>query len=214
MTDDTSTYPKYDAVMLLSGGLDSTVLAYWLKNRGYSAIALTFDYGQKARKELRCAEWVAKQLGFEHEVIKLPKTVFQSSSLLVNGQGSTVVPNRNMILLSIAVGYALSRHIYRVYIATHRNDWETYPDCRPEFYQALNLALMIGNDLQEPVIHTPFLYKSKADIVAIGHKLGVPFEKTWTCYEGQRKPCGKCSACVERKMAFEMARIEDPLWRR
>lgn len=204
------------AVMLLSGGLDSTVLAYYLKNLGLEVVALSFDYGQRHRKEINYAKRTANRLGFDHEVIELPKGVLKSSALVDSDlpkgfdpfdeiQKVTIVPNRNMIMLSIAVGYALSRNHDEVYIAVHKDDWEIYPDCRPEFYRAMNLAVMLGNEMEKDVIQTPFINMYRWEIVRLGKELHVPFDETWTCYEGREKPCEECAACLERKMAFDLA---------
>jgi len=213
-------------VSLLSGGLDSTVLLYYLLDRGYDVEALSIYYGQRHAKELQYAERTAQRLGIKHHILEIPTDILKSSALtgdkelpqgydpFDNIQTATIVPNRNAIMLSLAVGYALSRDIKAVGIAVHKDDWAIYPDCRPTFIGALNLALMLGNNLDFPPILSPFIYMTRAEIVQLGAELDVPFDQTWTCYAGGDEPCGQCAACLERKMAFEQAGIEDPYFRR
>jgi 7-cyano-7-deazaguanine synthase len=124
----------------------------------------------------------------------------------------TVVPNRNAIMLSIAYGVAVAEGASLVCFAAHAGDHAIYPDCRPVFVGALSDALMLGNEWAEPLpeVKGPFLNYTKAQIVAIGESLDVPWEKTWTCYVGKDKHCGKCGTCVERKEAFRLARVVDP----
>jgi len=211
-----------DCVMILSGGLDSTVLLYHLVDEGRFPLALTFDYGQKHGREIAMARLSAKELGIPHVVLTVPlDTIFTSSSLLHGGedipegdysienQKSTVVPNRNMILLSYAVGVAEDRGLKRVYYGAHRNDRAVYPDCRPEFIEALGTAARSGTYNQVELL-APFMTWSKTDIVMRGHALGVPFEHTWSCYKGHDAPCGRCGTCRERKGAFRNAGLNDP----
>ena len=208
-------------VVLLSGGLDSTILTYDMVNSGVELEALTFDYGQRHRKEIEYAKRTAEKLGLHHEVIKLPEGVLRSSALIDKElpkdvrptderQKVTIVPNRNAILLSIAVGYALSRGLDAVLISVHKDDWMIYPDCRPEFLGRFNEAMRVGNELDGPIVLAPYIVWHKWEIVKRGAILGVPFEDTWTCYEGGERPCGRCASCLERKEAFMFAGVEDP----
>ena len=122
---------------------------------------------------------------------------------------ATVVPNRNMIMLSIAAGWAISRRADRVAYAAHGGDHAIYPDCRREFIDALGEAIIIA-DWHPVRLYGPYVAISKADVVALGQKLGVPFDRTWTCYKGRTKHCGKCGTCVERREAFALAGVPDP----
>ncbi|HOP09157.1 MAG TPA: 7-cyano-7-deazaguanine synthase QueC [Candidatus Methanofastidiosa archaeon] len=210
-----------DCIVILSGGLDSTVLLYKLIEEGRRPITVTFNYGQRHYKELEMARRTSSLLGLENIVITLPlERIFSASSLLKGGddipeghytdsnQRSTVVPNRNMILLSFAVGIAEDRGLRDVYYGAHMNDRTTYPDCRPEFIEAVSRAAREGTYNKVRII-APFGGISKADIVREGARLGVPFENTWSCYKGGESPCGRCGTCVERIEAFELAGIKD-----
>jgi 7-cyano-7-deazaguanine synthase len=211
-----------DCVVILSGGLDSTVLLHHVVDEGGTPLAVTFDYGQKHRKEIAMARLSAEDLNIPHIVLSVPlDTVFSSSSLLSGGvdipegdytvetQKSTVVPNRNMILLSYAIGIAEDRSIPRVYYGAHRNDRAVYPDCRPEFISALAAAAKAGT-YNEVELLAPFMTWTKAQIVLRGHELGVPFGHTWSCYKGGETPCGRCGTCRERREAFRTAELNDP----
>ncbi len=199
----------YDGVILLSGGLDSTVLAYYLASKGKKLVALTFEYGQRTvTREIVCARRTAERLGMPHEIMQLPH-VFRSK--LTDGSGTYVVPNRNMVFIAIGISYALSNDIPKVYITAHKDDWTTFPDCRPEFLCALNLAAMLGNNLTDPIIEAPFLYMHRYEIIQLGHQLNVPFTDTWSCYESATEPCGQCVACKLRQLAFKQAGLKDPL---
>ena len=122
---------------------------------------------------------------------------------------ATVVPNRNMILLSVAAGWAISSKYDRIAYAAHSGDHAIYPDCRNEFAEALDGAIRLA-DWHEVSLYRPFVDMTKADIVSLGAKLGVPFEKTWSCYKGQDLHCGRCGTCVERREAFYLAGVDDP----
>ncbi len=213
------------AVVIFSGGLDSTVLVYYLKNLGYQLVALSFFYGQKHQKELKCAELTCEKLNIPHVFfdISLPLKQFGSYSALLNPdvempkehytnetQKQTVVPNRNMIMLSFAIGYAETHEIGKVFYAPHKNDYTIYPDCRKEFVYPLSQAAIKATYTGVRVL-APFVNKYKSDLVAIGAKLKVPFEDTFSCYEGKEKPCGRCGTCQERLEAFEKNNLKDPL---
>ena len=211
------------AVVLFSGGLDSTVLVYHLLNKGADLKLLSIDYGQRHEKELKSSSEIAEFLGLEHEILRLPmlnnllggSALTDPSILLPEGHyaedsmKATVVPNRNMILLSLAAGHAISLQFDTVAYAAHAGDHTIYPDCRPEFATAMDQALKLC-DWNTVSLYRPFVQLSKHDLVRKGKELGVPFEKTWSCYAGNDKHCGKCGTCVERKEAFELVGLLDP----
>lgn len=211
------------AVVLFSGGLDSTVLVYDLLNEGADLKLLSIDYGQRHEKELKSSSEIAESLELKHEILRLPmlnnllggSALTDPSILLPEGHyaedsmKATVVPNRNMILLSLAAGHAISLQFDTVAYAAHAGDHTIYPDCRPEFATAIDQALKLC-DWNTVSLYRPFVQLSKHDLVRKGKELGVPFEKTWSCYAGNDKHCGKCGTCVERKEAFELVGLLDP----
>jgi len=213
-----------DSIVIFSGGLDSTVLMYKLvKERKMNPFAIIFDYGQRHRKEINCALVTCTKLGIDKKVIKLPlNEMFKSSALLDKdksipeghyedeNQKVTVVPNRNMIMLSIAAGFAEDMRIKQVFYGAHANDRAIYPDCRPEFMKAVSAAMTRGT-YKEVQLITPFSHMTKAEIVKEGIDLNVPFEDTWSCYNGSDYACGKCGTCVERLEAFNKNKHVDPL---
>ncbi|MBA6296307.1 7-cyano-7-deazaguanine synthase QueC [Colwellia sp. MB02u-9] len=210
-------------VVIFSGGMDSfTVLHRALKD-GKEVYALTFDYGQKHVKEIACASKVCQQLGVAHKVIDISSInqLLAGSSLTddidipeghyeAESMQSTVVPNRNMILLSLAVGYAVSVEAAQVYYGAHSGDHAIYPDCRPEFVMKMNEVCQIAN-YQAVEIFSPYLTNSKSDILTDGLKMGLRYDDTWTCYNGRVQACGKCGACQERLEAFADNNVTDPL---
>jgi 7-cyano-7-deazaguanine synthase len=210
-------------VVIFSGGMDSfTVLHRALKD-GKEVYALTFDYGQKHVKEIVCASKVCQQLGVAHKVIDISSInqLLAGSSLTddidipeghyeAESMKSTVVPNRNMILLSLAVGYAVSVAAAQVYYGAHSGDHAIYPDCRPEFVMKMNEVCQIAN-YQAVEIFSPYLTNSKSDILTDGLKMGLRYDDTWTCYNGRDQACGKCGACQERLEAFADNNVTDPL---
>ena len=211
------------AVVLFSGGLDSTVLVYDLLNEGADLKLLSIDYGQRHEKELKSSSEIAEYLELKHEILRLPmlnnllggSALTDPSILLPEGHyaedsmKATVVPNRNMILLSLAAGHAISLQFDTVAYAAHAGDHTIYPDCRPEFATAMDEAFKLC-DWNTVSLYRPFVQLSKHDLVRKGKELGVPFEKTWSCYAGNDKHCGKCGTCVERKEAFELVGLLDP----
>ncbi len=210
------------AVVTLSGGLDSTTLLFWAAKR-YDVSALTFDYGSKHnRHEQSAAKEIVRRLNIRHTIIKLPfiNNFFKSDLLRSGGEipeghyedssmRSTVVPFRNGIILSIAVGYAESIEAKTVFYAAHAGDHTIYPDCRPEFLKAISEAGRLGTYLGVE-IQDPFIRMSKKEIAILGRELDVPFEITYSCYKGGKLHCGRCGTCVERKEAFQLAGIADP----
>lgn len=215
------------AVVIYSGGMDSFTLLNEVLNthsgEDDKIFALSFNYGQRHKKELEYAAKVCEELGVEHKVVDITgiNSILQGSSLTsdidvpeghyaAENMKQTVVPNRNMILLSLAIGYAVSVEADHVFYGAHAGDHAIYPDCRPEFIRAMNHVAMIAN-YHAVHVHTPYLNMSKGDIAAVGRDLGLDYGKSWTCYNGRDKACGKCGACVERLEAMEFAGIEDPI---
>ncbi|MGB0937988.1 MAG: 7-cyano-7-deazaguanine synthase QueC [Colwellia sp.] len=210
-------------VVIYSGGMDSfTVLNRALKD-GKTVYALSFDYGQRHVKELLCAAKVCKDLNIPHKVIDISaiNQLLAGSSLTddiaipegeyeVANMKSTVVPNRNMILLSLAVGYAVSVGASQVYYGAHAGDHNIYPDCRPEFVQKMNDVCQIAN-YESIEIFSPYLNVSKTAILTDGISMGLDYSDTWTCYNGRDKACGKCGACQERLQAFSENGQTDPI---
>ena len=210
-------------VVIYSGGMDSfTVLNKAIKD-GKTVYALSFDYGQKHVKELTCAASVCEDLAIEHKIIDISaiNQLLAGSSLTDDidipeghyeeeSMKSTVVPNRNMILISLAVGYAVSVGASQVYYGAHSGDHAIYPDCRPEFVKKMNDVCQIAN-YEAVEIYSPYLNNSKIDILTDGLAMGLDYSKTWTCYNGREHACGKCGACQERLEAFEQNNAVDPL---
>jgi 7-cyano-7-deazaguanine synthase len=192
-------------IHLYSGGLDSTVLLYDLLDQGAHVHCLLFNYGQKHLRELDCAEHICHHLGVNYDRFALAPKIFHRSTL-TNREGQlvgrdTVVPNRNMCMISMAASYALSYGATAVTWAANADDGEVYPDCRYEFFKAINEALRIA-DIRRMEVHAPYIQRTKKQIVEIGVKLGVPFESTWSCYTEKAVPCGKCGACLQREAAL------------
>lgn len=211
-------------LVLLSGGLDSsTLLAHVLEQRSDAVEALSIDYGQRHHREMNSAAAVATHFGVRWEPFVLnPGSLFRGSSQtdpsvpVPKGRydepsmKKTVVPNRNMVLLSIAGAFAISRGLNQVAYGAHAGDHAIYPDCRPEFVRAMNQAFQLC-DWNLLSLWTPFITFSKGEIVELGLSLKVPFEKTWTCYEGLDKACGTCGSCSERLEAFRENGVTDPI---
>ncbi|WP_254510731.1 7-cyano-7-deazaguanine synthase QueC [Anatilimnocola floriformis] len=211
------------SIAIFSGGLDSTVMLEHLLRAGDEVFALSIDYGQRHRRELEYARATAERLQIEWRLADLRAITpllagssLTSSDVAVphghyaeESMKATVVPNRNMIMLAIAAGWALSRKCDRVAYGAHAGDHAIYPDCRPAFVEAMRHALGLA-DWDTLELYTPFLTLSKADIVREGARLGVDFASTWSCYEGGEVHCGRCGTCVERREAFALAGIADP----
>lgn len=215
------------AIVLLSGGLDSATVLYWARAKGFQPYALIFDYGQRHRKEIRQAQIIAKSASCESELVKISMP-WQGSSLLnkntplpqhqeINPQviPSTYVPARNIIFLSFAASYAEAIGARAICIGANAIDYSGYPDCRPGFFEAyhqvLKEGLKTGVEGHTLKIHTPLIHKTKAKIIRMGIKLGVPYDLTWSCYQGSRRPCGVCDSCQLRRQGFAAAKHKDPL---
>lgn len=215
------------AIVILSGGLDSVVLAHLLKEEGHHLHLVSFDYGQRHVKELEYSQKCARRLEARHDVVDIqaigkllggsaltdssvavPQSQYDADSMAV-----TVVPNRNAIFLSIAYGMAVAQNAQMVATAVHTGDHFIYPDCRPEFIESfakMQKLAVEGCGDPDLKLYAPFVEKTKAQIVETGARLSVPFEETWSCYEGQERHCGRCGTCIERREAFEAAGVSDP----
>lgn len=215
----------HKTVVIHSGGLDSTVLLYHLRAEGHDLRALGADYGQRHKlRELAAAEAVCKKLAIEQRVVDLNALVHifginaitDANVALPAGEYRadtipiTTVPNRNMVLLSVGLAWAASLGFDAVAFGAHAGPHANYPDCRPAFAEAMDRA---AQQCHEPALHVlaPFVMWTKADIVRRGAELGVPFELTWSCYEGDTTPCGRCGTCEDRRVAFAACGLSDPL---
>ena len=211
------------AVVVYSGGMDSFTVLNQAINTGAEVYAISFNYGQKHSKELVVAAEVCKSLNIHHKTVDISaiNSLMAGSSLTSDiaipeghyeddNMKSTVVPNRNMVLLSMAIAYAVSLEADKVYYGAHSGDHHIYPDCRPEFVEAMNAVSKIAN-YQAVEIVTPFLHQSKTEILAAGLAMNLDYANTWTCYNGRQQACGKCGSCVERLEAFALQNMTDPL---
>jgi len=199
--------------------MDSTTLLYQLLREGDEVLAISFDYGQRHGKELKYAAATCQRLGVAHRIVDIsnfsellggnaltsggidvPEGHYEDESMRL-----TVVPNRNMIMLSIAGGFAISEGCDRLAIAVHAGDHAIYPDCRPEFIERFEAALAAGN-YEALSVHAPFLSWTKTDIARLGREFGIDYdEETWSCYNGGEEPCGTCGTCMERAEALAEA---------
>ena len=218
------------AIVLLSGGLDSTTALYLARHEGFDEIyALTFEYGQKHDREIQAARAVAREAGVkEHKIVRLLLNQWDGSSLtdpnldIPDGDlhradiPDTYVPARNMVFLSVAASYADALGITDIYIGVSEVDYSGYVDCREAFIrsmeQTINLGTVLGAERgQHITLHAPFMHMTKADEIRLGTRLGVDYALTWTCYRGDAHPCGTCDSCLLRAKAFAEAGIPDPL---
>ncbi len=213
-------------VLIMSGGVDSATLLWYLMERFKEIHVITYIYGQRHVKEVEHAKKVVEKarekakvhhkiadISCIHDLIskgaltgdeEVPEGFYTDES-----QKVTIVPNRNMILLSIAVGYAVKVGEREVYYAAHKSDYAIYPDCRKEFVKALDSAVYLATDRMVE-IKAPLVDMTKAEVVKLGLKLGVPYELTWSCYRGEDRPCLKCGTCLERTEAFLLNGVKDP----
>lgn len=215
------------AVVLLSGGLDSsTVLAYAV-SLGYEVHAISFDYGQRHSREMNSSEEIARYYGVDRKIVRVDLRAIGKSALtddidvpsrdlesIPEEIPVTYVPARNTIFLSIAAAYAESIGSTDIFIGANAIDYSGYPDCRPEYFNAMEKALTLGTEIglkKGMHINVPLQYLTKADIIRMGLKLGVPYEKTWSCYRGGQRACGECDSCLLRLKGFMEAGSEDPL---
>jgi 7-cyano-7-deazaguanine synthase len=215
------------AVCLLSGGMDSATLAYLARDQGFRIYCLHFNYGQRTeRKERSSAGKIAGRAGAEEfiEIDLSYLTRFGGSSLTDHtltvdryreerkGIPNTYVPFRNANLLSIATSYAEARGAEAIFIGVQSQDYSGYPDCRPQFIETFQRLVDVGTREEACIrIMAPFIAMTKSDILAIGAKLKVPYEHTWSCYQNEEKACGVCGACHFRRAAFESLGLCDPV---
>ena len=208
------------AVVLLSGGLDSATLLAIALEQGFDCYALSFDYGQLHGAELVAAAGIAKKLGVhEHRVMAIPIGALGGSALTDNtiaipdkggvGIPVTYVPARNTVFLSLALAWAEVLDAKAIFIGGNAIDYSGYPDCRPEYIAKVNEVIKTHtNDI---FVHAPIVYLTKADVVRLGEEVGVPWDKTWSCYRGGLNACGKCPSCEYRLLGFGQAGIKDPI---
>ncbi|PYG90347.1 7-cyano-7-deazaguanine synthase [Ruminiclostridium sufflavum DSM 19573] len=217
------------AVVLLSGGLDSATALYLAKAEGYEVYALSFEYGQRHKKEISCAEKLAQKAGVkEHIVVNTNMDAWGGSALTDSSIAvpeadldtglipATYVPARNMIFLSYAASYAEAKGAQNIFIGVSEVDYSGYVDCRKEFIDAMENAVNMGTVCSVEYgkrikIHAPFISMKKAEEIKLGISLGVDYSSTWTCYNGEERACGVCDSCRLRLRAFEEAGAKDPV---
>lgn len=209
-------------ILIYSGGLDSTALLYKLISENHEVKCLSFNYGQKHVKEIESAKYFCNKFNLKHETVDLSciSNLLASSSLISKkiavpeghyqeeSMKSTVVPNRNMIMLSIAIGWAIDCKFDNVAYAVHNGDHAIYPDCREEFAEIISLAGKKA-DWHQVELLRPFVFMSKTEIARLAGKLNVEIDKTWSCYKGGEIHCGKCGTCVERIEALKDSNTKD-----
>lgn len=218
---------KKKAIVLFSGGLDSTTCLYWALDKGYKCETLTVSYGQRHEREVRAAQTIAQRLGVKQHLVTLQFPWLVSSSLVDKNQAipdqpmeeiesgkipSTYVPGRNLVFLSVAASLMDSIHADAIVAGPNAVDFSGYPDCTPMFFKAAAEAINRGTErgvTQGVEVLAPLMDLSKTDIVRLGAKLGVPFELTWSCYNGGDKPCGHCDSCKLRARGFAEAGVKD-----
>jgi 7-cyano-7-deazaguanine synthase len=215
------------AVCLLSGGMDSSTLAYLAKSEGYDICALHLNYGQRTEsKELVCAQKIATLLDAKDFIAvnvgyfsQFGESSLTDTKIAVEdfdpGRAhvpNTYVPFRNANLLSIATSFAEAKEADAIFIGVQSLDYSGYPDCRPQFIEAFQRVIDLGTkDTTTIVLKTPFIRMTKTDILRTGLKLGVPYEHTWSCYQNEEKACGTCGSCHFRKEAFAAIGKPDPI---
>ncbi len=215
------------AVVLLSGGIDSATTLFYARSKGYKIKALLFDYGQRHNKEIKAAEKICVVCGVNLTLLsirlpwggsvlldkksKLPKQTSRNKNIPL-----TYVPGRNIIFLSFALSFAEAQKAEAIFIGANAVDFSGYPDCRYVFIKAFqrvaDLGTKSGVEGKRIKIHAPLINLKKSEIIRLGLKLGVPFEYTWSCYKGERYPCGECDSCIIRKKGFKEAGFEDPVF--
>ncbi|MDR1695084.1 MAG: 7-cyano-7-deazaguanine synthase QueC [Endomicrobium sp.] len=210
---------KKKAVVLFSGGLDSTTVLYYALSKKYAPYCLIFDYGQRHNKEIKLAVKTAKRLKADYSVVRLAlpwsKDVLTNKNKKVPSHKkiaetipSTYVPGRNTLFLSFGLSCAESVNAEKIFIGANALDFSGYPDCRPQFIDSYNnLLKSLGLKIEA---EAPLLHMTKAQIIKLGLKLKTPYEKTWSCYNGLKTPCGTCDSCKLRAKGFKEAGVEDP----
>lgn len=212
------------AVVIYSGGMDSYTVLHRALRAGFEVHALSFHYGQRHSRELETASQVCQQLGVAHQVVDIRAIhgLIGNSALTdadrdmpggdydADNMAATVVPNRNMILLSLAIGHAINIGANVCFYGAHGGDHVLYPDCRPEFVEGVNAVAAVA-DFNPVRIAAPYLHDSKHTILADGLSMGLDYAQTWTCYLGGEYACGQCGSCRERLAAFAEQGVDDPL---
>jgi 7-cyano-7-deazaguanine synthase len=208
-----------NAVVLFSGGLDSTTVLYYALSKKYKCYCLLFNYRQKHRKELQSAIKIADLLKVEFEVINLnlpwskdaltdKNKKIPEHKKIASFIPTTYVPGRNTLFLSFGLSYAECMSADVIFIGANALDFSGYPDCRPQFIDAYNnLVKSLGLKIK---VMAPLIHKTKAQIIKLGTKLKVPYQLTWSCYKGLKEPCGKCDSCKLRLKGFKEAKLDDP----
>jgi 7-cyano-7-deazaguanine synthase len=219
------------AVCLISGGIDSCVTAYIAKKRSYIVYALTINYGQRHKKEIECAKKIALKVNAKkHIILDINLSKFGGSSLVNKSKKpeknrnlkdigknipSTYVPARNTIFLAIALAYAESFSADAIFIGTTATDYSGYPDCRPEFIEVFqklsDIATKKGLEKKPIKIIAPLLFLTKSKIIKKGFELKAPLDKTWSCYLGGKKACGRCDSCLLRLKGFKELGLSDTI---
>jgi 7-cyano-7-deazaguanine synthase len=212
-----------NVIVIVSGGLDSTTLLYHLRAAGCELKGISVDYGQRhGPHELAAASKICGQLQIEHRTLNMTPLVeflgqnslSDSSKEVPEGRYEpetmqlTTVPNRNMILLSVGIAWAISSDFDSVAFGAHGGSYTPYPDCQPAFAESMDTVAGLC-DWRKIRVLSPFIKWEKADIVRRGAELGVPFGLTWSCYKGGEKHCGQCGTCIDRKEAFARCGLED-----
>ncbi len=226
---------KKRAVVLISGGMDSAVCAAMARDEGFEIYALTLDYGQIHSREIQCAKKISRRLNLKkHLVMKVDLRQVGESALLGHGRvpkgrsakaigrgiPPTYVPARNTVFLSLALAWAEALSAQAIFIGVNALDFSGYPDCRPDYIRAFKsmaqLATKAGREGKGPIIQTPLLRMTKAEIIRKGMELGVDFSLTHSCYDPgtDGTPCGRCDACILREKGFQEAGLTDPLIKR
>jgi len=211
------------SVIIVSGGMDSITLLHDIHATGEELYAISFDYNQRHKKEIEYAKRNCEKLGIPHKTISLsvlndiaPSSLTRSETEVPEGEydgenmKETVVPNRNMVMLSLAASYAIGIGATQLYYGAHSGDHTIYPDCRPGFVNVMSQAFVLC-DWHQLHLKVPYLYENKTTILKRGLELGVDYSDTWTCYNGREKACGKCGSCDERLAAFRALGLKDPV---
>lgn len=216
--------------MLLSGGLDSATALYLARARGWRCTCLIIDYGQRHRREVESAKRIASGAGCRFRLLRLRfpwggsaltdrrirVPLSRSAREIGRGIPRTYVPARNTVFLSLALACAEAAGAERVFIGANYLDASGYPDCRPAYYRAMQRAARLGTKAGAQGrgirIEAPLIRMTKRQIIRMGKRLGVPYQLTWSCYLGGRRPCGRCDSCILRRRGFEQASFPDPLW--
>ena len=215
---------KTKAVILFSGGIDSTTLLYKMIVEKFDVHALSFYYGQRHEVELDHAKSIANSLSIPYKIVDITSIarIFTGSGLnedKVELDGNcaspdmrkTVLPCKNSIMLNVAVGYAVNIKANVVAYAAHRGDHPLYPDCGEYFVNVFEVAMRFASDNKDLSIYAPFISMNKGDVIREGMKLDVPYQNTYSCHSGREKHCGNCGKCTERKEAFQAANVPDPM---